>query len=134
VQPPVPDRYDEFGIADGQRAGQMHRVRAPQSAAPGQLTGVPLHRRGQLNRANGGPELFPGPARGVSFTFSQNVIAGRRGQCGAHFRVGQAARHWRVASIPQLGRQVGTGLFDQQLHQCTGVEVHQWHGISPAAR
>jgi len=134
VQPPIPDRYDEFGVADGQRAGPMYRGRAPQSAAPGQLTGVPLHRHVQLDRANGGPELFPGPARGISFTFGQSVIAGRSGQRGANFRVGQPAGHWRVASVPQLGRQVGTGLFDQQFHQCTGVEVHQRHGISPAAR
>lgn len=53
----------------------------------------------------------------------QSTGAARRRERGASFGVGQDAGRGRVPGAPELGRQLGPLLLDDELDQRRGVEV-----------
>ena len=91
VQPPVPHGQGEVRVADGQGAGQVHGVSAAERVGAGQRSGVALDGCGQLDRADGGPVLFPGLLGCVQVGFTEVVVAAGCGQGGADLGIGQAA-------------------------------------------
>ena len=72
---PVPDGDDEVRVADGQGAGQVHGVGAPQGLGAGQLPGVAFYGCGELDRAYCGPVLFPCLLGGVQVVLAEVVVA-----------------------------------------------------------
>lgn len=76
VEPPVPDGDDEVGVADGQGTGEVERVGSEQRLIAGELAGVALHRRGELDRPGRCPVAFPVPLGGVQFRPGDVMVAG----------------------------------------------------------
>jgi hypothetical protein len=50
MQPRVPGSDDQFGVADGQDAGEVDGVGSAECMGAGELARVPLDRRGELDR------------------------------------------------------------------------------------
>ena len=59
VEASVPHGDDQLGIADGQGAGEVHRVGAAQGVVSSKFAGMLLDRGAEFNRPGGGPELVP---------------------------------------------------------------------------
>ena len=59
VQALVPNGDDQAGFTDSQRAGQMYSVGSAQGMGSGEAAGMLFNRRGEFDRAGGGPEVFP---------------------------------------------------------------------------
>ena len=55
----IPNCKDERGVTDGEGAGEMHRIGAPQGVLAHEVTGVTLDSRCQLNRPRSLPEPLP---------------------------------------------------------------------------
>ena len=127
----IPDRHDKVGISDGQSAGQVNGICAPERVRGGELAGVLLYGRSELDRSCSCPVLLPHLLGAVELPLGQIVVAACGTQCGAYLGVGQSARHRSVTSVPQLSREVASGLFSEELHEGAGIEIHQRHWSAP---
>jgi hypothetical protein len=131
MQAAIPDRHDQVGISDGQSAGQVNGICAAERVRGGELAGVLLYGRGELDRSCSCPVLLPHLPGAAELALGQIVAAACGSQCGAYLGVGQPARHRSVTSIPQCGREVASGLFSKKLHEGAGIEIHQRHRSAP---
>jgi hypothetical protein len=131
MQAAIPDRHDQVGISNGQSTGQVNGICAPERARRGELAGVLLYGRSELDRSGSCPVLLPHSPGAAELALGQIVVAACGSQCGAYLGVGQPARHRSVTSIPQLGREVASGLFGKKLHEGAGIEIHQRHRSAP---
>jgi len=105
----------------------MHRVGSAQTVAGSELPGMTLDRPAQLDRPNGGPVLLEGPFSGGDVGGLEIVVAQRSGESRPHLGVSKSAGDRRVAAIPQLRREIAPVLFDDELHECARIEVHERH-------
>jgi len=87
---------------------------------------VALHSGAELDGTSSCPELLP-------FSFGQSeaiivevIVTVRRSQRGSDFGICQAARNSGVTAVPDLGRELATGLLHEELHQSAGVEIDEW--------
>jgi hypothetical protein len=80
VQSTMPDGNDEFGVANGQRAGQVHGVGTPQSVLAGELASMAFNRGGQLYRPTRCPVLLPCLLGAVQLILTQVMVASGCGQ------------------------------------------------------
>ena len=117
MQAPVPHGDYQLLIADGESAGEMHGVGAPERVARGQLAGAALDRLGELDRTRCRPEVLPGPFGDYETALIEVMVAGGGRKRGAHFRVSQPAGQSGVAAVPQLGSELAAGLVHHELHQ-----------------
>ena len=67
----------------------MDGIRASQRVQPGQVTGLPLHRCGEFNRAYRSPVALPLPFGDVNVVIIEVVITSRGGQRSSYFWVGE---------------------------------------------
>jgi len=100
MQAAVPDSDNEVRVGDGEGAGEMDGVRAPECVRLGQLAGALLHGCGELDRARGRPVAVPGPLGRIEVVAGQVMVAVRSGEGGPHIGIGQAAGECGVAAIP----------------------------------
>ena len=131
MQAGIPDRHDQVGISNGQSAGQVNGICASERVRRGELAGVLLYGRGELDRSCSRPVLLPHVPGAAQLALGQTVVAACGSQCGAYLGIGQPGRHRSVTSIPQLGREVAAGLFGKKLHEGAGIEIHQRHRSAP---
>ena len=123
----IPYGHDERPVRHGERAGKMHGIGAPQRMFFGELTGVTTDGRCQLDGASCVPELVP-----VLFCLREAIpvqvmVPVGGGEGCSDLGIGQPARHGGVASVPQRDREVRSGLLDEELHECTGIEIDERH-------
>ncbi len=112
--PRVPNGEQCFRAADGEQAGQMHRVGTAQRVLAGQLPGVNADKLSQLDYP-GRPPVFL--LCGLSTTLIggvQAMGAPSGGQRGAHLGIGQSAGNGGIAAVPQRGGEVAAVLLDDQ--------------------
>lgn len=130
----IPDGEDEFGIADGDRAGKMHGVGAAKCVRSGEVACVALNFWPQLDRPDCGPVFLPSPFGCGQVGLVEGAVATGSCKCGTNLGVGEATGQGGVAAIPHVGGQVTIGFFHDQLHQGTRVEVDDGHRTSGAVR
>lgn len=129
----VPHGQDEFGIPNGQGAGQMYRIGAPECVQASEAPGMPFNFCGQLDWAGSAPVLVPRLfGCGQAFVTEVMVTAGSR-QCCAYLGIRQPARQGGIATIPHISNEVAADLFDNQLHERARIEVDERHSFSAAA-
>ena len=110
----------------------MDGVGTAQCVRAGQLAGVALDRGGELYRLGSRPERLPVPLGGPEGTSVDSVIASGRRQRGPNLRVGKAARHGGVTSVPQGSGNATPVLVDDELYQRAGVKIDERHAGSAA--
>lgn len=129
----IPDGDDEVGIGDGERAGEMHGVSAPQGMLAGEVAGMTLHRWCQLDRARGTPELFPALLGVLEAISVEVVVPVSGGERRSDLGVGEPARDGAIASVPECDGELRSRFVDDQLHERTCIEVDDRH-LSDVAR
>jgi len=105
----------------------MHSVGSAQTVEGSEPPGMTLDRPAQLHRPNGGPVLLEGPLSGGDVGGLEIVVAQRSGESRPHLGVSKSAGDRSVAAIPQLRREIAPVLFDDELHECARIEVHERH-------
>jgi hypothetical protein len=91
VKSRMPDSDDQLLVPDGENAGEVNRVGAPEGMAAGQVAGMPLDLRGELDRTRRGPVLLPGLLGDPKVALIEVVVAARGCERGTHLGIGQSA-------------------------------------------
>ena len=115
MQTSIPYGDDQIRVANGERARQVHRIRAAERVLAGELPGVPFNGGSEFHRASGIPEFFPGLLGGVEIVGLHGVVARGGGERSTDLGVGQSAGKSAIAAVPQLRHQVGPGFLHYQL-------------------
>ncbi len=100
MEPLVPDRKDEIGIADDECAGKMHGVGTPETMGAGKLACMTLDLCRQLDRSNLGPVVVPRPFCRDEVGLVETVVAPGRCKCSAHLGIREAAREGCISAAP----------------------------------
>lgn len=130
MKPAVPHGDDELRVRNGERTGEMHGIATPESVLPGKFPGIALDLGRQLDGPDRAPELLPRSLRLPEAVEVQVVVPIGGGERGPDFGVGQPARQGGVAAVPQRNGEGGPRLLDEQLHECAGIEVDEWHSAA----
>jgi hypothetical protein len=128
VEPPVPDCDNEVRVAHGQGAREVDSAGDSQRVRSRQLARMLLYGSTEFNGTGSGPVAGPLLLGFVQVVSREVMIAG---SSRPHFRIGQAARHRRVASVPQFCGEIACRFLGQQLHERAGVEIDQRHQSAP---
>ncbi|HVB93428.1 MAG TPA: hypothetical protein VND67_03835 [Acidimicrobiales bacterium] len=131
MKPSIPHRDHQIGIFDGQGAGQVNGVCAPEGMKTCQSACLPLYRRGEFDRSDGRPELLPSLFRHGQVVVVEVVIPSGSRESGSNFRVRDPARKCCVTAIPQIDCEFGTRLFDYKFDEGAGIEIDERHGSAP---
>jgi hypothetical protein len=92
-----------------------------------QLSGVPFDGSRQLDVTCRSPELLPSLLRQIKIGLVEVMVAARRAKRGSHLGVGDPARQRSITSVPYVGGQLASILFDQQFYEGAGVEIDENH-------
>lgn len=134
----IPHGNDEPAVGDGERAGEMHGVSAPQGVFAGELAGVTLDGRRQLDRPRRTPELLPALRRLLEAISVEVMVPVGGGESRSHLGICEPARHGGVASVPERDRKLRSRLVDEQLHvrTCIGIDDRLLSNVArpPAGR
>jgi hypothetical protein len=134
MQSLVPHGQDEFGISNGQGASQMYRIGTPKCVQTSEMPSMPFNLCSQFDWAGSAPIFLPRLfGCGQVFVIEVMVTTSSR-KCCAYLGISQAAREGGVASVPHISNEVAAGLFDNQLHEGTGIEVDERHSFSAVVR
>jgi len=112
----------------------MDGIAPPKSVQTSKVPGLPLNFCSQFDRSGSAPVLLPRLfGCGQISVIEVMVTTGSRQSC-ADLGISQAARESGIATVPHISNEIAAGLFDNQLHERTGIEVDNWHSFSAAAR
>ena len=123
----IPYAHYEIRQVDGKGTGQLNGVGSSERVNTCKFSRVTLDCSGEFHWLDCRPESLPVPLNLSGETIINSVISCGSSERGANFGIGEATRQRTVAPIPESGGEIATLLMDDELHQRTGVEVHERH-------
>jgi hypothetical protein len=119
----IPSHEDDFLIAEFECGGEMDRVIATQPQVFGIAAGASGKFLVDSDRSQLRVELLKVRQRLPVLLFPETTQAPGRRQSRPSLRIGKDARRCGIGASPELGRQIGAVLDDNELDQRRGVEV-----------
>lgn len=133
-EPQIPHCDDQVR-RDRKRRSNVHGVGSPQTVVTCKSSSVRADVSGQLHNPYRSPVLLPSVDSEPFVCFGEAVVATSRRDRRTNLGVRQSARNRRVAAVPKFGGDVTPLFIDEQLDECTAVEIDDGHDrVSGAAR
>lgn len=119
----VPGHHDNFVIPQFERGRQVNRVVTAQSKVFGVFAGTSRELLIDTDRGQVGIQLLKVRERLAMLTRPEPIQSAGSREGRPTLRIREDARRRRIGALPQLGRQLGPLLDDDELDQRRGVEV-----------